>query len=129
MCMAACLTAAAFLGATYRLPFLGAAAALWAWRELEPGFCFARPFVCPWTMMDAEAADGRRGEVETNHNTGPNLCMTCAVSDKRRFKKPRVHIFKEDLALIATLKKLIFTEKTHSHSSLRVEDEHKSRYD
>ena len=52
MCSAACLTAAAFLGATNRLPFFGAAAAFCACRvaalELLP---FERPFVCPWTIV------------------------------------------------------------------------------
>ena len=49
LCMAACLTAAVFLGATYRFPFLGAAAAFCACLAFE-FFAFASPLVCPWTM-------------------------------------------------------------------------------
>lgn len=46
LCKAADLTAAAFFGATYRFPFLGAAAAFAACRP-EELFCFERPLICP----------------------------------------------------------------------------------
>lgn len=44
-----CLISVAFLGGIYFLPFLGAAAALEAWRDEDALSC--NPFVFPCTMM------------------------------------------------------------------------------
>lgn len=102
LCSAACLTSAAFLGAMYRLPFFGAAAAFWAWRA--PVFlAFARPFVWPCTM----ASSGERESVSDDEavwreGEGGRAAARCWSQRKtvdRDGRGPRLTLTRECCAL------------------------------